>query len=46
MLFYLGTHETHWLNIARVPLFISRRRLARRKALPVAAERWALDSGG
>jgi len=29
-----------------VPLFISRRRLERRKKLPVARGKWALDSGG
>lgn len=47
MLFYLGTHEPSWLGRAGVPLFVSRRRLARlRRKLPVAVERWALDSGG
>ena len=47
MTFYLGTHEPSWLRHAGVPLFVSRRRLARlRGALPVAACRWALDSGG
>jgi hypothetical protein len=44
--FYLGTHETHWLERLTVPLFISHRRLALRKRLPVAVGRWALDSGG
>ncbi|UXE03197.1 tRNA nucleotidyltransferase [Mycobacterium phage Nikao] len=45
--FYLGTHEPSWLRTAGVPLFVSHRRLARLKgALPVAIERWALDSGG
>ncbi|WNO27522.1 queuine tRNA-ribosyltransferase [Mycobacterium phage Ageofdapage] len=45
--FYLGTHEPSWLRTAGVPLFVSHRRLSRLKgALPVAAERWALDSGG
>ena len=46
MTFYLGTHEPAWLATANVPLFISRRRLARRKSLPRALSRWALDSGG
>lgn len=46
MNFYLGTHEPSWLAKAGVPLFISRRRLARNKGIPVAAGRWALDSGG
>ena len=45
--FYLGTHNPSWLRSAGVPLFVSHRRLARlRGALPVAAEKWALDSGG
>ncbi|QFP94829.1 queuine tRNA-ribosyltransferase [Mycobacterium phage Marshawn] len=45
--FYLGTHEPSWLRTAGVPLFVSHRRLMRLKGeLPVAAERWALDSGG
>src|SRR4051812_48159649 len=43
--FYLGTHEPSWLARTRVPLFISRRRLARLKRLPSARGRWALDSG-
>ena len=47
MIFYLGTHETSWLRRAGVPLFLSRRRLARlRGPLPAASCRWALDSGG
>lgn len=46
MVFYLGTHEPGWLNQTACPLFISRRRLARRKSLPRALGRWALDSGG
>ncbi len=46
MRFFLGTHETSWLATAGVPLFVSRRRLARRKSLPRAAAPWALDSGG
>jgi hypothetical protein len=44
--FYLGTHETSWLGLTSVPLFISRRRLALRKACPRALGPWALDSGG
>lgn len=46
MRFYLGTHETSWLGRLDVPLFISHRRLAMRKRLPVARAGWALDSGG
>ncbi|AHB79573.1 queuine tRNA-ribosyltransferase [Mycobacterium phage Validus] len=45
--FYLGTHEPSWLRTAGVPLFVSHRRLMRLKGeLPVAIEKWALDSGG
>lgn len=46
MRFYLGTHEVSWLSKTDVPLFISRRRLAKRKSLPRAIGPWALDSGG
>ena len=46
MLFYLGTHEPSWLARAGVPLFVSDRRLRRRRSMPRAVERWALDSGG
>lgn len=48
MRFYLGAHMPHWLNDATVPLFVSHRRIARSYTvrLPVAAHRWALDSGG
>lgn len=46
MEFWLGTHETSWLGRTDVPLFISHRRLAQRRALPRALGRWALDSGG
>lgn len=46
MKFYLGTHHPHWLRLTDVPLFISRRQLARYKALPRALGSWALDSGG
>lgn len=44
--FYLGTHEVHWLAKTDVPLFVSHRRLSPRKSLPVATTDWALDSGG
>lgn len=47
--FYLGVHEPSWLASAGVPLFVSRRRLARkgpRKTFPRAAAPWVLDSGG
>jgi hypothetical protein len=45
--FYLGTHEEGWLRTwTDGPLFVSRRRLARRKSLPRAAGPWAMDSGG
>lgn len=44
--FYLGTHETSWLGKLDVPLFVSHRRLVKRKRLPVARGPWALDSGG
>lgn len=49
MKFYLGTHQPHWLEDARfrgIPLFVSRRTLAKRKSLPRAVTRWALDGGG
>lgn len=45
-IFYLGTHIDGWLNHVGVRLFISHRRLARRKSLPRARMGWALDSGG
>jgi hypothetical protein len=46
--FYLGTHEPSWLEHKKdkIPFFISRRRLIRRKKLPIANYNWALDSGG
>jgi hypothetical protein len=44
--FYLGVDDAHWLGDIGVPLFVSRRRLHKRRTLPRAAERWALDSGG
>jgi hypothetical protein len=46
MIFYLGTHQVNWLASAGIPLFVSHRRLAPRRSLPLARERWALDSGG
>lgn len=46
MRFWLGTHETAWLDRMNVPLFISHHRLARRRSLPRALGPWALDSGG
>ena len=45
MKFWLGTHEASWLKIES-NLFVSRRRLFKRRTLPVAAGAWALDSGG
>lgn len=45
MQFYLGTHEAHWLALTDRPLFVSRRRLAKRATVPRAWGRWALDSG-
>ena len=42
--FYLGTHMDGWLAHVGVPLFVSHRRLARRKTLPKARTGWALDS--
>lgn len=44
--FFLGTHEVHWLARTAIPLFVSRRRLMRRRSLPRALGSWALDSGG
>jgi hypothetical protein len=46
MKFYLGTHETSWLQKTTIPLFVSHRRLSKRKTLPRALCAWALDSGG
>lgn len=45
--FFLGTHipSQRWFD-ARVPLFVSRVRLAKRKSLPRASAPWALDSAG
>jgi len=44
--FYLGTHQPHWLWRVTFPLFVSHRQLARRRSLRPASCRWALDSGG
>lgn len=46
MRFWLGTHEVSWLARTSVPLFVSRRRLARQKSWRPAVGSWALDSGG
>ena len=47
MRFYLGTHETSWLRLTSIPLFISAIRLRRRKTrFPQSKGKWALDSGG
>lgn len=46
MRFFLGTHMPSWLTHATVPLFVSHRRLTKRRTLPRAVTRWALDSGG
>lgn len=46
MRFYLGIHEPAWMARTDVPLFVSRRRLIRRKTPPRARGSWALDSGG
>jgi hypothetical protein len=44
--FYLGTHELAHMERTDVPLFVSRRRLERRRRLPEPRGPWALDSGG
>lgn len=46
MKFWLGTHEVSWVGRTDVPLFLSRRRLARQKSWRRALGPWALDSGG
>jgi hypothetical protein len=46
MIFYLGTHEVHWLEKVDVPLMVSRNRLSLRRHLPTARAPWVLDSGG
>ncbi|MFF3558946.1 hypothetical protein ACFYXS_02740 [Streptomyces sp. NPDC002574] len=44
--FFLGTHIPSWLATTEVPLFVSHRRLTKRRTLPRARTDWALDSGG
>lgn len=44
--FWLGTHMPEWVQHTDVPLFLSRRRLSKRKRWPAALGPWALDSGG
>lgn len=44
--FYVGCPEPAWMPRTTAPLFVSHTRLRRRKSLPRAAGRWALDSGG
>lgn len=46
MQFFLGTHHPSWLERTDVPLFLSTRRLAERKSLPVARGPVAIDSAG
>jgi hypothetical protein len=43
--FLLGTHQPGWLATAKVPLFVSDRRLRNYRTLPRAVVPWALDSG-
>lgn len=45
-IFYLGSHEPHWLTRLDLPLCISARRLRRLNKLPKARHGWVLDSGG
>lgn len=45
MKFWLGTHHPNWLA-TEPDLFVSRRRLFKRKTFPRAVGEWALDSGG
>lgn len=47
MKFYLGTHIESWLSKnTDIPLFVSYRRLRRKKNFTKAKMSWALDSGG
>jgi hypothetical protein len=47
MIFYLGVHQAHWVELTDVPLCLSRRTLARcERRLRMKGERWCLDSGG
>lgn len=43
--FYLGTHETSWLDAPGVPLFVSTHALERRPRRSLSRRQWALDSG-
>lgn len=49
-LFYLGSHQPHWLWTVEFPQFVSHRQLAREarrgRTTRPAVCRWALDSGG
>jgi hypothetical protein len=45
LIFWLGTHQPHWLERTSVPLFVSHRRLSEYRTLPRALGWWALDSG-
>ena len=44
--FLLGTHQPEWSERTGVHLFLSARRLRKRKRLPRAMCPWSLDSGG
>ncbi len=44
MLFFLGAHQPHWLELLDVPLCVSRARLIGRKSFPRAKKPWLLDS--
>lgn len=43
--FYLGTNNPSWLYRVTFPLFVSRRRLEKRKTLPRSVVPWCMDSG-
>lgn len=45
MKFYLGTHCSSWLSQTDVPLFVSRRRMPKKRFRAATCD-WALDSGG
>lgn len=45
MVFYLGTHQPHWLAQTSVPMMVSRNRLRPYRTLPRARGPWVLDSG-
>jgi hypothetical protein len=46
VIFYLGSHQPHWLWLTDKPLFVSYSTLSRRKTMQTPTCRWALDSGG